>query len=177
MSTVKSEEFESRSGTGITIRLATASDALTLARLRYRFRSNIDLACENEAEFVERCKVWMQEGLRDGNPWRCWVAERDGTLLGNLWIRMIEKVPNPTDEPENHAYLTNFYVTENARGNGIGSMLLSTALAWCRNGDVQAIILWPTEESRPLYLRHGFSVRDDLLELMISQDDENSPET
>jgi hypothetical protein len=29
---------------------------------------------------------------------------------------------------------------------------------------VDATILWPTPASRTLYLRHGFAVRDDLLE-------------
>jgi len=160
----------------IAIRLATVSDAPTLAELRYDFRSKVAPPCESETAFVERCKLWMQDRLQRAHVWRCWVAERDGTILGQVWIQIIEKVPNPAIEPEHHAYLTNFYVTENARGSGIGSLLLSAALAWCRDGDVEAVILWPSERSRPLYLRHGFGVRENLLELMITQTDEDNPE-
>src|SRR5205085_2235236 len=149
---------------------ATAADAEALARLRYIFRSGIAPTGESEAAFVERCHRWMQERLWEGSVWRCWVAERDGELLGHVWIQLIEKIPNPTDEPENHAYLTNFYVAEDARGNGTGSMLLAAALEWCRDCRVHSVILWPTEKSRSLYLRHGFSVRDDLLELLVADD-------
>src|SRR5215470_16358557 len=117
MNTGRDEEFDYRED--VTIRLATASDADRLARLRYVFRSSVGPVRESEAEFVGRCNLWMRERLRDGSAWHCWVAERNGALLGNVWIQMIEKVPNPTEEPETHAYLTNFYVTEDARGNGI----------------------------------------------------------
>ena len=61
----------------------------------------------------------MAERLKDGSPWRCWVAEQDQNLVGTLWMQLIEKIPNPTAEPKYHAYVTNFYVCENARGKGI----------------------------------------------------------
>lgn len=122
---------------------------------------------EDEAEFVRRCSLWMQERLGLGKLWRCWIAEQDKAAVGHLWVQLIEKIPNPTSEPEYHAYITNFYVREEARGQGAGSLLLSAALDWCKALDVHAAILWPTERSRSLYLRHGFDVRADLLELLI----------
>jgi GNAT superfamily N-acetyltransferase len=110
----------------------------------------------------------MAEQLKDGSAWRCWVAERDHELIACVWIQLIEKIPNPRAEPEEHAYLTNFYVQEAARGSGIGSQLLSAAITWCKARDVHAVILWPTERSRSLYARHGFAVRDDLMELVVT---------
>jgi len=109
----------------------------------------------------------MQERLQYGNSWKCWIAEHQQTPVGNLWAQLIEKVPNPTSEPEYHAYLTNFYVRKHYCGQGIGSLLLSAALAWIQTNDVHAVILWPTEPSRSFYLRRGFSVREDLMELII----------
>ncbi len=155
----------------IGIRLATALDANRLAKFRYTFRSHVGSHLqEREDEFVERCSVWMLERLREDSPWWCWMAERDQELLGNLWGQLIEKIPNPSPEPECHVYLTNFFVTEAARGRGVGSRLLSVALEWCRARNAHAVILWPTERSRPLYLRHGFAVREDLLELLVAED-------
>ena len=159
---------ENRDNVEITIRLAMASDALWLARFRYVFRANLDPACESEEEFVQRCSLWMQARLREGSLWRCWIAQRGDTPVGHVWVQLIEKIPNPVIEPEYHAYVTNFYVCEEARGQGIGSKLLSAALDWIKAQDVQAIILWPTPQSRSLYLRHGFAVREDLLELMLA---------
>jgi GNAT superfamily N-acetyltransferase len=160
--------FDNRGDANISIRPATTSDALTLARFRYDFRSSLNLTRENEEEFVRRSRLWMEERLRENSPWKCWIAEQGNNVAGNLWVQLIEKIPNPTTEPEHHAYVTNFYVSEGARGRGIGSMLLATALEWAKTQDVQAIILWPTERSRPLYLRHGFAVPTDLLELTIT---------
>lgn len=164
---MQNEPLENKTSREVAVRLATTSDALMLASFRYAFRSSIGSARENEEQFVRRCAPWMQERLREGSPWKCWIGERDQVPVGHLWLQVIEKIPNPIVEPEYHAYLTNFYVQEEARGKGIGSMLLSAALAWSQTHDVNAVILWPTEESRSLYVGHGFAVRDDLMELIV----------
>ncbi len=153
---------------GVNIRSANDSDAPALAKLRYALRSSMGGAVtEPEDEFLQRCAEWMKEHLKAGSLWQCWVAERDEDLIGCLWLQMVEKIPNPRSEPEHHAYITNFFIQEFARGKGIGSRLLSTAIAWCEAGDVHAVILWPTERSRTLYERRGFAVRDDLMELLM----------
>ena len=163
------EESKDNGGARINVRLATTRDARALAQLRYAFRSSTGAPCEGESEFVERCRQWMVERLREGGAWRCWVAEREGEPFGNLWAQLVEKIPNPVIEPERHAYITNFYVRDVERGRGAGSLLLSAALDWCRESDVHAVVLWPTERSRSLYLRHGFAVREDLPEPIIGE--------
>jgi GNAT superfamily N-acetyltransferase len=163
------EKSDDGSGAGVNIRRANASDAAALARLRYAFRSGNRAVSEDESEFVERCRVWMEERLSEGGAWRCWVAERGRELVGAVWTQLVEKIPNPSPESERYAYVTNFYVREGERGRGAGSLLLSAALEWCRGADAHGVILWPTERSRPLYMRHGFAVREDLLELRIGE--------
>ena len=154
-------------GAGIKIRPATEADAAVLARLRYALRSGNREVSEGESEFVERCRVWMEGRLGRGSAWRCWVAERGREPVGNIWAQLVEKIPNPSPEPERYAYITNFYVRENERGRGTGTLLLSAALEWCRECEAHLVILWPTERSRPLYLRHGFAVPEDSLELIV----------
>ncbi len=161
------DEFKSQGDPKTSIRLATASDALPLAKLRFAFRSGLGQASEGEDEFVGRCEAWMRERLREGSQWRCWVAERGRALVGNVWAQLIEKIPNPVVEAEYHAYVTNFYVRDEARGKGLGTVLLSGALEWCKSRGAQAVILWPTQRSRALYERQGFSVRTDILALMM----------
>ena len=151
------------------IRLANDSDAPALAKLRYALRSSMGVVTEPEDDFLERCADWMKEHLKAGSVWQCWVAESGQGLIGCLWLQLVEKIPNPRSEPEHHAYITNFFIQGFARGKGIGSRLLSTAIAWCKARDVHAVILWPTERSRALYERSGFAVRDDLMELLITR--------
>jgi GNAT superfamily N-acetyltransferase len=165
-----SQESDNQTASKTTIRLATAADALGLAQMRYRFRAALGPVNENDAMFIERCRQWMEARLHEKSLWRCWVAEQDDTLIGNLWMQLIEKVPNPVVEAEYHAYITNVFVDEAARGQGLGAMLMQTALDDAKARDVHAVILWPTERSRSLYGRFGFAVRDDLLEMIFQED-------
>lgn len=153
----------------IEIRMATADDAAMLAGLRYDFRTRNIPGDEDRVSFAARCEAWMRERLSSDGLWRCWVAEQAGAAVGNIWLNLIEKIPNPAPETECHAYITNFYVLEEMRGHGVGSRLLETALEWCKSRRVHAAILWPSDKSRPLYERNGFAVRDDLLELIVTK--------
>jgi hypothetical protein len=63
-----------------------------------------------------------------------------------------------------HGYVSNLYVRPEHRGRGTGGALLAAAMQECDDRRLDAVILWPTPESRSLYERHGFAVRDDLME-------------
>ena len=148
----------------IKIRVATASDARVLARFRYELRSSGRETIESEAEFSERGTRWMMAQLNNG-CWRCWIAEYEQAIVGNIWSQRVEKIPNPAAETECYVYVTNFYVREEYRGKGIGTMLLSEALDWAKTNYAHTVILWPRERSKSLYLRHGFTAADDLMQL------------
>jgi GNAT superfamily N-acetyltransferase len=163
------------------IRRAVASDAPALARLRHAFRAEIDPATEDTGGFLRRCEAWMEARLGDPvSGWRAWVAEAapaDGDvaggvggcrLVGHVWVGLLEKIPNPVDEVEAHAYLTNMYVEPGHRGAGIGAELLEAALSWCRERGVGSVVLWPTERSRALYGRAGFRDTGHVLELPLN---------
>lgn len=146
------------------IRPATADDAAILARLRFEFRASFGAVEEAETDFLPRCERWISDRLRTGGSWSAWLAASDGSPVGTVWLQWIEKIPNPVAELEWHGYITNLYVRERFRGNRLGTALLDTALAACRARGVDAVFLWPTPRSRNLYLRHGFAVRDDLMQ-------------
>jgi len=100
----------------------------------------------------------------DSSAWRCWVIDDGKQLLGHVCVQLFEKMPNPVNEPETHAYLTNFYVVPEMRGRGLGRKLLNKALSWCRAQGADAVILWATTESKSLYRRCGFIESADILQ-------------
>ena len=146
------------------IRPANAEDAPRLAQLRWSFRSVAHgVAEERERDFVERCAAWMRSRLSGASPWSAWIAEDNGEVIGQIWIQIFEKLPNPTGEPERHAYISNLYVTPSARG-GVGTQLLEACLESLENRGIDRVLLWPSPRSRSLYERHGFHAGRDLLE-------------
>jgi GNAT superfamily N-acetyltransferase len=150
----------------VRIRLARSSDCRGLAEMRYRFRTETESATETKSRFMRRCTSWMRTRFRSGShPWRCWVAEEGKWLLGHVCVQLIEKIPNPVNEPELHAYLTNFYVIPEMRDQGLGQKMLSKALSWCRTRETDAVILWATVASRSLYRRCGLVEPTDIFEL------------
>jgi GNAT superfamily N-acetyltransferase len=151
----------------VRIRLARSEDSRALADLRYRFRTESESATETKSRFLRRCTSWMTKRFRSGpSPWCCWVLDDGKQLLGHVCVELFEKIPNPIDdEPELHAYLTNFYVVPEMRSQGFGEKLLNKAVEWCRARRADAIILWATHGSKSLYRRCGFVEPKDVFEL------------
>ena len=151
----------------IRIRVARSSDCSALAEMRYQFRSEAGTATETRSRFVRRCAPWMKKRFRSGSsPWRSWVLDDGKQLLGHICVQLFEKMPNPVeDEPEIHAYVTNFYVIPEMRSQGFGKRLLDKALSWCRAQGSDSVILWATPGSRSLYRRCGFMEAFDLFEI------------
>ena len=143
--------------TGLGIRVATPADCRALAEMRYRFRTELASPAEPKSRFVRRCTSWMKKRFRAGSSaWRCWVGVDGDQLLGHVCVHLFEKMPNPVNEREVHAYLTNFYVVPEMRGLGLGRKLLNEALSWCRAQGTDAVILWAAPGSKSLYRRCGF---------------------
>src|SRR5439155_16527470 len=149
------------------IRLATSGDLNALAEMRYRFRAELRSPAEPKSRFVRRCRSWIRERFySSSSSWRCWVVDDGKQLLGHVCVQLFEKMPNPVkDEPELHAYVTNFYVIPEIRSQGFGKRLLDKALSWCRAQGTDAIILWASHGSRSLYRRCGLVEPADIFEL------------
>ena len=145
------------------IRPATPADARVLAELRWEFRAAKTPPTETRDAFVARCAEWMGAELQR-STWRAWVAEENGRVVGQIWLQLLSKLPNPAEERERHAYISNVYVTPAARG-GVGTRLLQTAIDWTRGNEVDRVVLWPTARSRSMYQRHGFVANGGVLEL------------
>jgi GNAT superfamily N-acetyltransferase len=148
------------------IRAAAVADARALAELRWEFRTTGYDANEAHDTFVRRCTAWMLRELQDASSWKVWAAVDDEEIVGQVWLHVIEKIPNPIAELERLAYVSNLYVRPSARG-GIGTRLLEGVLDWCRANEIDRVVLWPTKRSMTLYMRHGFARDGDVMELKI----------
>lgn len=148
-----------------TIRTAIPDDAAALAALRWEFRGGRQPLVESQADFLARCTAWMRREL-EGPRWHAWVADRNGGIAGQVWLQILEKLPNPNGEGRRHGYISNLFVQPSARG-GVGTRLLDAALDHARAAGVDRVVLWPSARSVTLYARRGFTRDGGVIELKL----------
>ena len=98
----------------------------------------------------------MQTGLADfirnydSTFERSWIAERDGQILGSLFLTRADAFT---------ARLRLLYIEKAARGMGLATKLLEKAMQFARDKNYQQIRLFTTSEdvaARRIYERLGF---------------------
>lgn len=146
------------------VRLAQPQDIEQLVRLRRDFTLEDDPQAEAElAEGYEgRCRTFLDEALA-GDRWRIFVAEADGEVVSHAYVELVDKVPRPTPEAAQWGYVTNVYTIPAERDKGIGAAILDAVTAWADSAGLELLVVWPGDESRPFYARHGFVQSDDPL--------------
>jgi len=87
-------------------------------------------------------------------PKALWVAERQSAIVGSVFV-------TPSEGREGTAQLRMLYVEPEARGLGIGAMLVEQAIKFARDSGYRRMRLWTQSiltSARKIYAAHGFAV-------------------
>ncbi len=110
--------------------------------------------------------AWLRDRAR-----HTWLAEDDRhTPLGAIHGVLIRTLPSPRRTTSGWVHIGFLFVTESARGVGLGSRLLQTMLIWCEAQGVERVQLTTVPPARTLCERAGFGPPDEgLVELRLSR--------
>jgi DNA-binding MarR family transcriptional regulator/GNAT superfamily N-acetyltransferase len=101
------------------------------------------LAAEIVAKFIQHY---------DAKRERCWIAEKDGEVVGSVFLVAKSKTT---------AKLRLLFVEPSARGLGIGSRLVGECVRFARQAGYKKMVLWTQSEldaARHIYKQAGFRV-------------------
>ena len=139
------------------IRSAIAADIPELARLRWQLYTEQGPHDESFDGYVGRFTTFATDALTS-DDWRAWVAGAEGRLVGAMWLQTVARVPAPgRGDPRPIGYLTNAYVEQDHRSQGLGSRLLQTVVEHCEATAHVLVMAWPADDAYRFYERHGFT--------------------
>jgi ribosomal protein S18 acetylase RimI-like enzyme len=142
----------------VSIRVAVANDREFVLNLASRLVDGFDAPSHRtKPELIEgdrrALEAWFNNSSKPGEA--MYIAELNGTPAGVAYL--VTLIDYFNERP--HAHLSVLAVTAGAEGNGVGSALLDTSVAWAKERQSDRLTLSAlvtNARARALYERKGF---------------------
>lgn len=144
--------------------ITRSDDVAALARLRRAWGEESGDP-GGEDGFDERFAEWFRA---ESGHRLTWLAHADGAPVGMLNLLEFRRMPRPGRPPTCWGYVANVFVLAAHRNAGLGSRLVTAAIAEARDRGYARLVLSPSERAEPLYRRFGFRDADELLVLPLT---------
>jgi ribosomal protein S18 acetylase RimI-like enzyme len=148
----------------VRVRAAEAGDLAAVAELRWRWSVEENGATPRvpHDEYAAAVAAWAEthQATHAG-----FVAERDGVVIGMTWIALTPRFPTPQSVARLTADLQSVYVVPEARGGGIGSELVRTALGHAAAAGAARAVVHSSDAAITLYRGAGFGSSERLMDV------------
>jgi GNAT superfamily N-acetyltransferase len=148
----------------VTIHLATAGDAATIAEHRgLMFKDIGRLDAEQASAMTEELTPTFQRMLSSGE-YVGWLAiTESGGIAAGAGVQLRWLLPRPETSVTREALVVNVYVQPAYRRRGLARSLMTTILDWCREQGIERVVLHASKMGRPLYESLGFTLSNELV--------------
>jgi GNAT superfamily N-acetyltransferase len=144
-------------------RLATAADAELIGEQRRRmFLDSVPTSEEQLMKMIAKFVPWVRTKLEDGS-YVGWLTSEDGRVVAGAGMWLMEFPPHWMHEEPVRAYLLNFYVDPEFRGQGLAHALLKTVIEETRRRGIKVVSLHASVFGKPLYERNGFELSNEMI--------------
>jgi ribosomal protein S18 acetylase RimI-like enzyme len=111
---------------------------------------------------LARFTPWVRAKLEDGS-YAGWLTEHEGVLVAGAGLWVMEFPPHYLDPEPRRAYLLNFYVAPEMRGQGLARELLALAVAEAAARGIKVVTLHASKFGKPIYERNGFAMSNEMV--------------
>jgi GNAT superfamily N-acetyltransferase len=148
---------------GFTLRRASIADLDTLvSHRREMFR---DMGYNDEAamdSMSARLQVWLCDRMNAGE-YHAWLIDApDGSVAAGAGVWLMDWIPHMIGKGARRANILNVYTAERFRRRGLARHLMQAALDWCREIQIDTVILHASPAGRSLYESLGFESTNEM---------------
>ena len=140
---------------------------------RIAVEKDIDFLVQSRMDFIEigsahlgygfmqkSCLHYFQESFENGS-FEAVIAEEDGRLAGLGMIFYYRSVPSQLNPTGWNGYITNLFVEEPFRKQGVGTELIQRLVRQAKKRNCYIIMLHASEMGMPVYEKMGFKKEDE----------------
>jgi GNAT superfamily N-acetyltransferase len=139
----------------ILVRRASAVDAPTLARLRWRWRVE-ERGEDGEIDrqsFVDFFTAWA---LDHAGRHLAFLAEADGQVAGMAWLSVTDRVPSPQALDRRAGDIQSVYIVPELRRRDVGTGLITAIIAHARDVELVYLTVHSAADAIGFYEKLGF---------------------
>jgi GNAT superfamily N-acetyltransferase len=148
---------------GFVIRVGAAGDAKTIVAHRRAMFSEMGYR-DDEAldKMCDAFEPWLVGKMESGEYLAWFAVGANGGVAAGLGLWLMDWPPHMIGPGARRGNILNVYTEPPSRRLGLARLLMETALAWCRDNGIRAVILHASAEGRPLYESMGFKSTNEM---------------
>jgi GNAT superfamily N-acetyltransferase len=139
------------------------SDAATIVTHRRAMFSEMGYRDERALDHMSAAfEPWLVARMQTGEYLAWFAVSTDGAVAAGLGLWLMDWPPHMIGQGARRGNILNVYTEPQARRLGLARRLMETALAWCWDNGIRAVILHASPGGQSLYESLGFKSTNEM---------------